>query len=258
MSHPALRAASYYTRAYRRTWRGTMLTTFVNPVLFLLAMGVGLGTFIKQPGQTASLGHLSYLKFVAPGMAIATAVQVAAGEATFPVMGATKWHKTYFAMIATPLRVGDVLAGNLIWMGIRVTMSVFAYLVVMALFGATTSPEAIAILPVAVLTGAAFATPLAAFSVAQENDGVFSLIFRLGIVPLFLFSAVFFPLSQMPVGLRILAYCTPMWHGVDLCRALAYGRATAGGTAEHLAYLLGLAVLGFFAARLTYHRRLVV
>ncbi len=234
------------------------MTTFVNPLLYLLAMGVGLGSFINRGGHTAALGHVSYLQFVAPALAASAAATTAASESMFPVMGAIKWQKTYYAMLATPLRVVDVLAGHLMWIAIRVSMAVASYLVVMACFGATRSVESVAILPVGVLTGLAFATPLAAFAATQDSDGAFSLVFRLGVVPLFLFSGVFFPISQLPGALRIIAYVTPLWHGVALCRALASGSAGAAGTIGHVAYLVVLAAAGAAAGRSTYRRRLLV
>jgi lipooligosaccharide transport system permease protein len=255
---PALRATGYFARAYARTWRASMMTTFVNPTLYLLAMGVGLGSFINRNSTGAALGHVSYLHFVAPALAATAAATTAASESMFPVMGAIKWQKTYYAMLATPLRVGDVLAGHLIWIATRIATAVASYLVVMAAFGATPSPESVAILPVGILTGLAFATPLAAFAATQDTDGGFSLVFRLGVVPLFLFSGVFFPLSQLPVGLRVLAYATPLWNGVALCRPLALGHATALGLAGHLAYLVGVGAAGVVAARHTYRRRLLV
>lgn len=255
---PAFRATSYFARAYARTWRASIMTTFVNPTLYLLAMGVGLGSFIDKSSRHGALGHLSYLHFVAPALAASAAATTAASEAMFPVMGAIKWQKTYYAMLATPLRVGDVLAGHLTWIGIRIATAVASYLVVMAAFGATTSWEAVAILPVGILTGAAFATPLAAFAATQDTDGPFSLVFRLGVVPLFLFSGVFFPLSQLPVGLRILADVTPLWNGVALCRPLASGQVTWAALAGHLTYLIAVSAVGVALARHTFRRRLLV
>lgn len=258
MAVPALRATGYFARSYARTWRASLMTTFVNPTLYLLAMGVGLGSFVDKSSGHGALGHVSYLHFVAPALAASAAATTAASESMFPVMGAIKWQKTYHAMLATPLRVGDILAGHLLWIGVRIATAVGSYLAIMAAFGATPSFESIAILPVGVLTGAAFATPLAAFAATQDTDGGFSLIFRLGVVPLFLFSGVFFPLSQLPVGLRVLAYVTPLWNGVALCRPLAGGHVTAAGLAGHLAYLIGVTGLGLMAARHTYRRRLMV
>jgi lipooligosaccharide transport system permease protein len=256
---PALRATGYFARAYARTWRASVMTTFLNPLLYLLAMGVGLGSFVdKSSGGTAAIGGTSYLQFVAPALAAAAAATTAASEAMFPVMGAIKWNKTYYGMLATPLRVVDVMAGHLIWMGVRIATAVVSYLVVMAAFGTLTSFQSIGILPVAVLTGAAFATPLAAFAATQDSDNSFSLVFRLAVVPLFLFSGVFFPLSQLPVGLRVLAWITPLYHGVALCRPLASGDVTAAGLVVHLTYLVAVTSAGVLAARVTFRRRLLV
>ena len=255
---PALRATGYFARAYARTWRASIMTTFVNPTLYLLAMGVGLGTFVDKGAHTGSLGGVSYLHFVAPALAASAAATTAASESMFPIMGAIKWQRTYYAMLATPLRVGDVLAGHLTWIGVRIATAVGSYLVVMAAFGATPSPEAAAILPVGILTGAAFAAPLVGFAATQDSDGAFSLVFRLGVVPLFLFSGVFFPISQLPAGLRVIAYITPLWHGVALCRALDLGTVTAAGLAGHVAYLVAVTVAGVAVARITFRRRLRV
>jgi lipooligosaccharide transport system permease protein len=251
-----LRAVGYFAHAYRRTWRASIMTTFVNPVLYLAAMGVGLGSFINKGGHTAALGHLSYLQFVAPALAATTAAMTAASESMFPVMGAIKWTRTYFGMLATPLRVGDVLAGHLLWIATRVATAVSAYLIVMAAFGTTPSIETLAVLPAGVLVGMAFAAPLAAFAASQDNEQAFPVVFRLGVIPLFLFSGVFFPVSQLPLALRVIAYATPLWHGVDLCRELTLGRLTAAGAAVHVSYLLVLAALGLFLAKRTFQARL--
>jgi lipooligosaccharide transport system permease protein len=174
----------------------------------------------------------------------------------FPVMGGFKWNRTYYAMTATPVRVTEVLVGHLAWIGVRIATAVTSYLIIMAAFGTTRSWWSIAILPAGVLTGLAFAAPLAAFAITQNGDGGFSLVFRLGIIPLFLFSGVFFPISQLPVGLRVVAYATPLWHGVDLCRKLALGHATVALGAIHITYLVALAGAGFAVGRITFRRRL--
>ncbi len=258
MSTPSpLRATEYFARAYLRTWRGSIVTTFLNPVLYLAAMGVGLGSFVDHGGRAgAALGHVSYLHFVAPALLAVTAMQTAATEATFPVMGAIKWNKTYSAMLATPLRVDDLLVGHLLWIGARILTAVTAYLAVLVAFGAAGSWEALATIPAGLLTGMAFAVPLVAFSVTQDNDATFNLVFRFALIPLFLFSATFFPLDQLPVVLRSVAYITPLWHGVDLCRSLTLGTADAARIGLHVAYLSAIAAAGFLAARVTYRRRL--
>ena len=232
------------------------MSTFINPTLYLLAMGVGLGSFVNKGAHTASLGHLSYLQFVAPALAATAAATTATNESMYPIMGAFRWQRTYYAMLSTPLRVGDVLVSQLLWIATRIATAVGAYLVVMAAFGTTLSPWAIAVLPVGVLTGMAFAAPLAAFAVTQETDNAFPLVFRLGLVPLFLFSGVFFPISQLPAGVRWIAYVTPLWHGVDLSRSLALGRVSAGLAAVHVLFLSALTAAGVFAASRTFQSRL--
>jgi lipooligosaccharide transport system permease protein len=126
----------------------------------------------------------------------------------------------------------------------------------MAAFGATPSPATVLVLPAGVLTGMAFATPLAAFSASQENEEAFPLVFRLGVIPLFLFSGVFFPISQLPTGLRVAAYLTPLWHGVNLCRSLTLGHIDPGIAAINVVYLAALTTVGVLAASRSYRRRL--
>jgi lipooligosaccharide transport system permease protein len=254
---PAFDALEYFLLAYRRTWRASVATTFVNPVLYLLAMGVGLGSFVNKGAHTSAIGHMSYLQFVAPALAATAAAMTATSESMYPVMAGFKWIKTYHSMLATPLRVADVLAAHLSWIAARIAMAVTAYLIVMAAFGTTRSPWAVGILPVGVLTGMAFAAPLAAFTVTQDSENAFPLIFRLGLIPLFLFSGVFFPIGQLPFGLRLVAYLTPLWHGVDLSRTLALGHGSLGSAAFDLAYLVGVGALGVWVASKTFPRRLV-
>lgn len=251
------RSLEYWLYSYKRTWRGTVVSSVLNPLLYLTAMGIGLGTLVDR-GGTDRLQGVSYLAFIAPGLLAATAMQVAAFESTYPVMGAIKWQRTYYAMLATPLTVRDVLAGHLWWVAFRVGSTCAVYLGVMAAFGVVASPLAVLALPVAVLTGMAFAAPIMAFAASQERDSGFNAIFRFGLIPMFLFSGTFFPVSQLPELVRPLAYVTPLWHGVDLCRGLVLGTATATGGLVHLAYLAVWAGGGVLLARLSYRRRLVV
>ncbi|HEX6392337.1 MAG TPA: ABC transporter permease [Acidimicrobiales bacterium] len=255
---PALRTSAYFARAYRRTWRASVAATFINPLLYLLAMGVGLGSFVNKGAHTSALGQLSYLQFVAPALAATAAATTATGESMYPVLGAIRWQRTYYAMLSTPLGVRDVVIGHLLWMATRIAMAVASYLVVMAAFGAIVSYWAVAVLPVGVLTGMAFAAPLAAFAVRQQSDNPFPLVFRLGLVPLFLFSGVFFPISQLPAGVRFIAYITPLWHGVDLSRQLTLGDVSIGSAAVHVVFLAGLTGLGVATALRNYQRRLLV
>jgi lipooligosaccharide transport system permease protein len=178
-------------------------------------------------------------------------------EATFPVMAGIKWLKTYWAMLATPLEVTDVLYGHLLWIVTRVALASSVFLAVMALFHTVPSAWAVAAFPAAVLTGAAFAAPMMAFSATRETDKSFVVLYRFAIVPLFLFSGTFFPVAQLPGWLQVVARCTPLYQGVSLCRGLVLGRVSGWDAIGHAAYLLVMMVGGVVVARITYRRRLV-
>jgi lipooligosaccharide transport system permease protein len=161
-------------------------------------------------------------------------------------------------MLATPLRVDDVLVGHLGWIATRVAIVSAAYLAVIAAFGVVTSPLAILALPAAVLTGLSFSAPIAAFAATQDGDIAFSTISRFALIPLFLFSGTFFPVSQLPGWLQPLAYATPLYHGVQLCRGLILGALPLGSAVGDVGYLVGLSVIGLLVARRTFAKRLVV
>ncbi len=251
----ATRELRHQITLYRRTWRGTLFSSIVTPVLYLTAMGAGLGSLVNQHATTR-LGGVSYLAFIAPGLLAASAMQIAIGAATYPVLGGVKWQRTYFAAVATPVRPADIFHGFLLFVTARLTVSAAAFLAVMSVFGTVTSPLAAAALPVAVLTGLAFTAPVAAWAVTQTIDVGFSLLFRLGMIPMFLFSATFFPLSQLPAWMRPAAYVTPLWHGVAACRALTLGDVRAPALLAHLGYLTLLTLVGVFAGQWTHRRRL--
>lgn len=250
-----LRAARYWGYQYRRTWRSSVVTSFLIPVLYLAAMGVALGSLINK--HSHGVDGVTYVAFLAPGLLAGTCMQIGTNDATYPVMGAIKWMRTYLAQLAGPLDVYDVLLGHLAWIAARLAIVVSIYLAVMAAFGIVYSPWALLALPAGVLTGIAFAAPVAAFAATQDKDSAFSTLYRFAIIPMFLFSGTFFPISQLPTWLQAVAYVTPLYHGVTLCRDLTLGQV---GWADlgHVAYLGACVAVGYAAARRTFARRLVV
>lgn len=255
------RSFEYHLTVYRRNWRGTVVSGLLLPVLFLAAMGVGLGSFVDAGARSEAVGG-SYLQFVAPGLLAAVATQTASFESTYPVYGAWKWNRIYYAMLATPLRVGDVLGGHLCYVAARIAMNAACYLLVMGLFGAVGSWWGVLGVPVAVLTGVALAAPTFALAAHIERDIAFAMYQRFAVLPMFLFSGAFFPIDQLPDVLEPLAYALPLWHGVEVCRGLATG-LSAGATGAlpilaHLAYLLVWLVAGLWLASRAFRRRLVV
>jgi lipooligosaccharide transport system permease protein len=251
----ALRAYEYWVRSYRRTWRGSVVSSILNPVLYLSALGVGLGKLVNRGGS--GLG-VPYIDFVAPGMLAAVCMQIAAFESSYPVMAAIRWTRSFHAMLATPLRVRDVVLGHQLYVASRVGVVAAIYLVVLTAFDAVRSPLALAAWPAAVLLGLSFSAPIAAFAAWLQRDEGFNALFRFGIMPLFLFSGTFFPVSRLPQGIREVAYVTPLWHGVDLMRHLTLGTATLWPSLGHVAYLALWVVAGLFLARRTFTRRLVL
>ena len=255
-SPPALRALRYWAYQYKRTWPGSVTTSFLYPVLYLAAMGVGLGSLVDKHAH--QVDHVRYLVFLAPGLLASTAMQIGGNEATYPVMGAIKWWRTYYAMLATPLRVVDVLLGHLGWIAVRLFTVTVIYVGVMAAFGTVLSPWVVLAVPAAILTGVAFAAPIAAYAAVAENENGFPTIYRLVLIPLFLFSGTFFPVSQLPGWLEAVAYATPLYHGVALCRDFTLGQLHGWADAGHVLYLVALSAVGFMAALRNFHRRLVV
>ena len=243
---------------YRRTFRASAFTSFLTPLLFLTAMGLGLGGYVDRSGG-ASLGGLTYLQFLAPGLLAATVMQSAAFEATFPIIGGLNWQRTFHAMYATPLSPRDIALGNLAWMAIRLAMISSVFTLIVVLFGAAHSPLVVLGIPVAVLTGMAFAAPIAAFSATQRNPNRFNVIFRFGITPLFLFSGTFFPITQLPAVLQGVAWLSPLWHGVDLTRGLVLGTFVDNPPVmiAHVVILSVIVVVSSWATIVLIERRLI-
>jgi lipooligosaccharide transport system permease protein len=250
-----LRPLEFFLTQYKRVWRGSAITTVVTPVVYLLALGVGLGVFVDR--STDLPEGISYLEFVAPGLMAATAMQLASFEATFPVFSAIAWDRQYHAMLASPLRVRDVVLGHQAFFAFRLLLTATVYFVVIVAFGAVDSPLGVLTIPVTVLVGLSFTAPLAAWAAHTQSMVSFIAIFRFLILPMFLFSGTFFPIESLPRPLEVLAWFTPLWHGVTLCRDLTLGHVSAGDLG-HLAYLVAFVATGLVAARWTYRRRLVV
>ena len=243
---------------YKRSYRATIFSSFLTPVLFLASMGLGLGTYVDG-GSNQALGGVSYLAFLAPGLLAAACMQSAAFEAAFPMMAGLMWTRVFHAMHATPIDGRDVALGNLAWIGARMLLIATIFTTIIVLFGAAASPLIVLAIPAAALTGLAFAAPVMAFSATQRTPEKFNAVFRFGIMPLFLFSGTFYPVESLPVFVQPLAWVTPLWHGVSLARGLSLG--TIGHdplmAVIHLAVLVGFVAVGTWLAIRTVTAKLV-
>lgn len=251
------RLVDYWATVYLRTWKASVVSSFLVPLLYIVAMGVLLGGFIK--GDPSKLeGATSYLAFVAPGMVAAQAMTTVFGETTYPVMGMIKWQRIYYSMIATPLTVGDIVFAQLGFVMFRVATVSAVFLAVMSSFGVFSSVGGVILaFFVQLLIGLAFATPIFALSAAMKDESAFSLVFRLGMIPLFLFSGAFFPITNLSVVMEWFARVTPLWHGVDLTRMLVLGNVDLSMALVHLVYLAALAAGGWWLTVRNLHQRLV-
>ena len=252
-----VRAFRCWLTVYRRIWRSSIWSSVFGPLFYLGALGFGLGSLVNRHG-TASLGGVSYLAFVAPAILASSGMNSAMGEASYPVFGSVKWNKIYIAAQATPLRPGDIYRGHLLFMTMRIAMNTALITVYIWAFGATRSAWTVLAWPAATLTGLAFAAPIAAWAVVVKTESTFAYLFRFVMMPLMLFSGTFFPVSQLPGWLRLVAYATPLWHGTDLCRMLSLGDVDLPRALIHVVYLAALSAAGIWAGARTYRRRLYV
>ena len=240
---------------YRRLWHRSIAFGFLQPILFLTAMGIGVGALMSADDLSA-FGGVPYIDWLGPGLLSAMAMQTATFESTYPIMNKIMWGRNYEAMLSTPLTTRNLVVGELLWVSFRIGTLAAVFLVVLTAFGITRSPWAVLAVPVAMLIGVAFSSCLLAFTATQRNDVGFSALFRFVINPLFLFSGTFFPLSRLPDAVEWIAWATPLYHGVQLIRGLVLADLNLAAAPLHLAYLGTMLVIGVTLADRNLRRRM--
>jgi lipooligosaccharide transport system permease protein len=243
-SRRTLRVVEREARAYR-AYRMAFITGLVEPVLYLLSIGVGVGALVGDvpgPGGTP----ISYQEFVAPAMLANTAMSGAIFDATFNFFVKFKYSKTFDAMLATPLSVADVSRGELTWSLARGGFYAAVFLAAMVAFGLVASWWALLTIPIALLVGFAFAGAGLAATTYMRSFIDFDLV-TLAMVPLFLFSATFFPLERYPTVVETIVRLTPLYQGVELSRSVVLGEVHVG-LLWHAAYLAVMGWLGLTVA----------
>jgi lipooligosaccharide transport system permease protein len=240
---------------YKRLWHRSIAFGFLQPVLFLTAMGIGIGALLSADALDAFDGF-PYIDWLGPGLLSAMAMQTATFESTYPIMNKIMWGRNYEAMLSTPLTTRNLVIGELFWVAFRIGTLAAVFLVVLTIFGITRSPFAVLAVPVAMLIGVAFSACLFAFTATQRNDVGFSAIFRFVINPLFLFSGTFFPLSRLPDAVEWVAWLTPLYHGVQLVRGLILGSLNWAAAPIHLGYLVVMLAVGVMLADRKLRRRM--
>ena len=254
----ALRIVQRNAVVYRHVWRGSVFSSFLQPTLYLMSLGFGVGSLIDSRRAAMMPGGASYLQFLAPGLLAAACMQQASFESSWPITGKILWRRNYHAMLATPLGVDHLIVGELLWIAVRLTTVGAAFLLVASLFGAMRiAPATLLAVVIAVVTGLAFSAPIMAYAATLKNGSNFNVLFRFIITPLFMFSGVFFPIDRLARPLQWIAAASPLFHGVQLVRGLTLGQLDAFAAMIHFTYLFVLLIAGVLAARYTFRRKLL-
>lgn len=249
-----LQYAGYRQAAEKPFFWTAFVTAIGNPVLYLVAMGLGLGSIVD-----ADVEGVRYLWFVAPGLLVATVVSTGAQFGTWPIFGGFKWMRNYLAAHATPVEPWQMAMGEGVAISVRMFVQALLFWLVGLAFGAWPTLGSVAIVPIAMLASMAMFAPLMAYAATLEEEGLqFTFVMRLIVMPMFLFAGTFFPLASMPVYLQWIGWVSPMWHGTQLARVVSYGLPVPWWlVVVHVVFLVVCVVGGLLVAARTFTRRLV-
>ncbi len=253
LPRPGLRWLPVWRRNFL-VWRKlaipSVLGNLADPLIYMLGLGYGLGSLLPQ------ISGVSYVSFLAAGTVVASTMNAATFEALYSAFSRMHVQKTWDAILNTPLSLDHVLTAELVWAASKGLLSGLAILLVIAALGLTTSPLALWVIPVILLTGLAFAAMgLIVCALAPSYD-FFMYYFTLFITPMLLVSGVFFPADQLPAAVHALAAWLPLSHAVQLARPLLLGEVPANALG-HVAALLVIAIIAFYIATVLTRRRLL-
>ena len=229
-----------------------------NPVLYLVSIGLGVGVYIDKNTGGMGVDGVSYITFLAPALLATAAIQGAIDESVYPTLEGFKWNKIFFSMNSTPLSGNHIATGVFLNSLIRVIFTAIIYWFVMLAFGVLESPRAWLAIFTAVMAGAAFGALMQALAGMLENEDIFfTVLQRFVIMPLFLFSGTFYPLTNMPIYLQWIGWISPLWHATELGRWLSYGHEISTLMLyTHFIFLNSLLLVGIIASRRIFTRRL--
>lgn len=258
MSTPApLLVWEGHLAVYRKIWKSHVLGAFVQPLLYLVGMGVGVGSLVDaNTGADAALGGVTYFEFLAPALLATTAMTSGGQTSLWEVLDGFLWSNRYRAMSATPVSPRQIASGLALWHATRTAVVVIGVALVLALFDETRSWGLVPAVVVAVLVGLAFAMPISAWASTRNGGASFPTIIRFVLIPMFLFGGAFFPIDQLPDWIQPVAYVTPLWHGIELCRGFVIDGIDPGPIGVHLAVIGVYVAAGTLACAGTFTRRL--
>jgi len=235
-----------------------LAVTILNPLLYLISIGVGVGSLISHNVGPHGMDGVSYLTFIAPALLAASAIQAAQDEVTFPTFQGFKWSRIFYGINATPQTGSSIAGGVFLAAMVRTVFGVVVYSTILYLFGAMNSPHSYLAIPIAIFSGAAFGAMMLAFAAYTENeDKFFTIVGRFIVGPMFLFSGTFYPINNMPLVVQFFGWISPLWHSIELGRYATYGhKISMTMVVVHFTYLLTMLVFGLFFAFRQYSRRL--
>ncbi len=250
-----LRILQRNSQVLRRTWKVNFLPPILEPVLYLLAFGAGLGLLV---GEVTYRGEpVSYVAYIAPALIAINIMYNAFFENTYASYVRMYYQKTYDAIMATPLNLDEIITGEIVWGAVKSLIATILMMAVISLFSLLVYPQALLIVPLAFLGGLAFGSVAMCFTALVPQIEVFNFPIFLFITPMFLFSGTFFPLETLPRWAQVLAQFLPLTHLVALVRALAMGKLQAQLLLS-LFYLVIFSGITFILAILLMRRRLII
>ena len=240
-------------------WKGIIAIVAIgNPLFYLIAIGIGVGVLVDQNSGTSGTGGVEYITFIAPALLASAALTGAMDEVMFPVLEGFKWRKLFFAMNSTPLTGIQIATGVFMAAMLRVAFTVFCYWALLVAFGVFSISQSWDVVPITMFAAGAFAAVILGITAKVTKEDFFMTILgRLVIMPMFLFSGTFFPLESMPKFLQPIGWISPLWHATELGRHFSYGYSISGlMILIHFAYLSLLMISGFLLAGRAFTARL--
>ena len=229
-----------------------------NPLFYLIAVGIGIGVLVEKGSGTSGTSGIKYIAFIAPALLANSSIAAVMDECVFPTIEGFKWRKLFYAQNSTPITGRQIALGVYLSALCRAIFSVTIYYILLIAFNVVDFGVSALLIPVAVLGGGAFgAVILYAAAKIEKDDQFFNILGRLVIMPMFLFSGTFFPLSSMPIYLQPIGWISPLWHATELGREAAFDYGI-GSTMVliHIIFLTTLVVLGLFLSRRQFETRL--
>jgi lipooligosaccharide transport system permease protein len=202
---------------YTKLYKSSLALNFVEPIVYLIALGFGLGAFVKE------INGVPYIKFIAPGIIASSAMFATTSECTYGTYVRMTYQKTFDAILATPVNIDDLVAGELMWGATKSILYGSIIMVVMSVFGLIDSPTIILAVPLLFISGLIFAAIAVIVTAIVPGIDSFSYFFTIVITPMFLFSGIFFPLDNLPPIVSKIAFFLPLYHLVNICRSFSSG-----------------------------------